>query len=119
MATLPRTRFSRTAIAAFSLGAALTAAAAPVEPVRSLAAKEKPPLIGTLSDFVSIESGSGDRERLDKIADPVAGRLKALGGAVETIEPDPADIYRMFDTPKRIGRWCRRASSALAPRRSC
>jgi glutamate carboxypeptidase len=106
MATLPRTRFSRAAIAAFSLGAALTASAtaAPVEPVRSLAAKEKAPFIGTLSDFVSIESGSGDREGLDKIADLIAGRLKALGGAVETIEPDPADIYRMFDTPTQIGK---------------
>jgi glutamate carboxypeptidase len=106
MATLPRTRFCRAAIAAFSLGAALTASAtaAPVEPVRSLAAKEKAPFIGTLSDFVSIESGSGAREGLDKIADLIAGRLKALGGAVETIEPDPADIYRMFDTPTQIGK---------------
>jgi glutamate carboxypeptidase len=106
MATLPRSRFSRTAIAAFSLGAALTAsaAAAPVEPERSLAAKEKAPFIGTLRDLVSIESGSGDREGLDKIADLIVERLKALGGAVETIEPDPTDTYRMFDTPKQIGK---------------
>jgi glutamate carboxypeptidase len=106
MATLPRTRFSRAAIAAFSLCAALTAsaAAAPLEPLRSLAAKEKAPFIETLSNFVSIESGSGDREGLDKIADLIAGRLKALGGDVETIEPDPADIYRMFDTPTQIGK---------------
>jgi glutamate carboxypeptidase len=104
--SLPRTRFSSTAIAAFSLGATLSAwaAAAPVEPVRSLAAKEKTPFIGTLRDLVSIESGSGDREGLDKIADLIAGRLTALGGAVETIEPDPAAIYRMVDTPQQIGK---------------
>src|SRR6202043_4012544 len=31
-------------------------------------------------------------------------RLRSLGGAVEMIEPDPADVYRMVDTPKQIGR---------------
>jgi glutamate carboxypeptidase len=108
MATLPRTRFSRTAIV-FSFGAALaaSAAAAPVEPVRSLAGKEKAPFIETLRDLVSIESGSADREGLDKIADLIAGRLNALGGAVETIEPDPTDTYRMVDTPKQIGKMVR------------
>ena len=53
---------------------------------------------------MSIESGSGDREGLDKIAELIAGRLQALGGKVELIEPDPADIYRMVDTPKQIGK---------------
>src|SRR5262249_32106015 len=33
-----------------------------------------------------------------------AERLKALGGQVEFVEPDPVDIYRMVDTPKQIGR---------------
>jgi glutamate carboxypeptidase len=98
--------FPRPALVAFSLCLAVTAAAtaAPVEPVRSLAAKEKAPLIETLKGLVSIESGSGDREGLDKIADVIAARLKALGGAVEMIEPDPADVYRMVDTPKQIGK---------------
>jgi glutamate carboxypeptidase len=109
MATLPRTRFSRTAIAVFSLSAALaaSAAAAPVEPVRSLAGREQAPFTETLRDLVSIESGSADREGLDKIADLIAGRLQALGGAVETIEPDPTDTYRMVDTPKQIGKMVR------------
>ena len=89
------------------LAAMVPAVAAPVEPVRSLAAREKAPLIDTLKDLVAIESGSGDREGLDRIADVVAGRLKALGGAVEMIEPDPADIYRMNDTPKQIGKMVR------------
>jgi glutamate carboxypeptidase len=84
--------------------AALPAAAAPVEPALSLAMKEKTPLIESLKDLVAIESGSGDREGLDRIADLIAGRLKALGGAVTTITPDPADIYHMADTPKEIGK---------------
>src|SRR5712671_6678610 len=106
MATLLSIGFRRSALAAFSLCLALTASAtaAPVEPVHSLAAKEKAPLIETLKGLVSIESGSGDREGLDKIADVIAERLKALGGAVEMVEPDPADVYRMVDTPKQIGK---------------
>lgn len=90
---------------AFAMALGATAAvAAPLEPVRSLAAAEKAPLIETLKGLVGIESGSGDREGLDRIAEVIAGRLKGLGGAVEMIEPDPADIYRMADTPKQIGR---------------
>jgi glutamate carboxypeptidase len=95
------------AFAALSLAVLAPAAAAPVEPVASLAAQQKAPLIDTLKDLVSIESGSGDREGLDRIADIVAARLKALGGAVEMIEPDPADVYHMADTPKQIGRMVR------------
>jgi len=103
MAALPYSRFSP-ALVALGLFVTSTASAAPLEPVRSLAAKEKAPLIETLKGLVSIESGSGDREGLDKIADVIAGRLKALGSAVEMIEPDPADIYHMVDTPKQIGK---------------
>src|SRR6476660_3413254 len=83
---------------------ALNVSAAPHEPVMSLAAKEKAPLLDTLKDLVSIESGSGDREGLDKISELIAGRLRELGGTVEFVEPDPADIYPMVDTPKKIGR---------------
>ena len=83
---------------------ALNVSAAPLEPVMSLATKEKAPLLDTLKDLVSIESGSGDREGLDKISELIAARLRALGGTVEFIEPNPADIYRMVDTPKQIGR---------------
>jgi glutamate carboxypeptidase len=106
--TMLCTSFRRTALAAgLSLAAIAPAAAAPVEPVRTLAAREKAPLIDTLKDLVAVESGSGDREGLDRIADIVAARLRALGGAVEMIEPDPADIYRMADTPKQIGKMVR------------
>ena len=53
-------------------GVPLSAWAAPVEPVRSLAANERAALLDTLKDLVSIESGSGDREGLDKIAGLIA-----------------------------------------------
>jgi glutamate carboxypeptidase len=79
-------------------------AAAPLEPAAALAAKEKAPFLDTLQELVAIESGSGDRDGLDRISALIAARLKALGGEVEFIEPDPADVYRMVDTPKQIGR---------------
>ena len=82
----------------------LSAPGAALEPVLALAAKERAPLLDTLRDLVSIESGSGDREGLDKLANLIGGRLQALGGKVEMIEPDPADIYHMVDTPKQIGK---------------
>src|SRR5262249_40070167 len=95
----------RLALLAFScIALATSATAAPVEQVQSLAAREKAPLLDTLKDLVSIESGSQDREGLDRISVLIADRLKALGGQVEFVEPDPADIYRMVDTPKQIGR---------------
>jgi glutamate carboxypeptidase len=94
----------RIGLAVLVLGFAPRAHAAVVEPVRTLAAKEKAPLIETLKDLVSIESGSGDREGLDRIASLIETRLLALGGTVETLEPNPSDIYRMVDTPTQIGK---------------
>ena len=82
----------------------MSAQAALLEPVQSLATKEKAPLLATLKDLVSIESGSGDRAGLDRLAALIADRLSALGGQVEMIEPNPSDIYRMVDTPKEIGK---------------
>ena len=77
---------------------------AAVEPTWSLARKEKPALVETLKTLTAIESGSSDREGLDRIAGVIVQRLSALGAQVEAIEADPADVYRMFDTPKRIGK---------------
>jgi glutamate carboxypeptidase len=82
---------------------ALSAGAAPVEPLYGLAQKEKGPFLDTLKELVSIESGSRDREGLDRISALIADRLRALGGKVAFIEPG-ADIYRMFDTPEKPGR---------------
>ena len=84
---------------------ATSAFAQAVEPVRALAAKEKAPLLDTLKALVSIESGSRDFEGLSRLADLIAGRLRALGGEVELVEP--SNIYKMEDTPERIGNMVR------------
>jgi glutamate carboxypeptidase len=63
----------------------------------------KQPLLDTLRQLVEIESGSGDREGLDRISQLAYDKLKALGGDVQFIEPGD-DAYRMEDTPKKIGR---------------
>src|SRR5215813_1633949 len=90
------------ALAVCTLLAASLCRAAPVEPVWSLAQKEKPAVVETLRELVSIESQSRDREGLDKIAELIAARLTALGGKVELFEA--ADIVKMIDTPEKIGR---------------
>jgi glutamate carboxypeptidase len=82
---------------------ALAAWAAPDTSVQSAVKREKEPYLQTLKELVSIESGSGDREGLDKISALIADKLKALGGKVEFIEPGP-DTYKMFDTPAKPGR---------------
>ncbi|MEI7430652.1 MAG: M20/M25/M40 family metallo-hydrolase [Betaproteobacteria bacterium] len=89
-------------LVACALNAGL-ATAAPVESVLTLAKQEQTAFLDTLKSLVSIESGSGDREGLDRISALIADQLKALGGKVEFIEPGN-DIYRMSDTPEKIGR---------------
>jgi glutamate carboxypeptidase len=87
--------------------AAAAANAAPDARVAELAAQHKQPLLDSLSQLCAIESGSRDIEGLDKIAHLVAERLRALGGEVELIEPGSAaapDVYRMEDTPEKIGK---------------
>src|SRR4029079_10739925 len=61
--------------------------------------------LDTLKALVSIESGSRDIEGLGKVADLVAERLRGLGGRVNLVEP--SNIYKMEDTPERIGRMVR------------
>ncbi|WP_254789636.1 M20/M25/M40 family metallo-hydrolase [Variovorax sp. OV329] len=68
------------------------------------AAKQKRALLETLKEYVSIESGSRDLEGLDKLANLIAGKLRALGGKVELIEPTGDAVYRMEDTPEKIGK---------------
>ncbi|MDQ7955473.1 MAG: M20/M25/M40 family metallo-hydrolase [Rhodocyclaceae bacterium] len=93
---------------ACALGATAGAAlAAPDARIAALAAEQKQPLLDSLSQLVGIESGSRDLEGLDKIANLIADRLKALGGQVELIEPGSAaspEVYRMEDTPEKIGK---------------
>ena len=95
---------------AIAMWMAASALAAPDARVAELAAGQKQPLIDTLRELVSIESGSRDLEGLDRIADLIADRLRALGGQVELIEPGSAaapEVYRMGDTPERIGKMVR------------
>src|SRR4051812_40298736 len=93
---------------ALTLFAAFTAVAAaqPVEPVLSLVKKERPALLDTLKTLVEIESGSADREGLDRIASVIEGRLKLLGAKVEFIEPGP-DMIRFSNTPAKTGKTVR------------
>jgi glutamate carboxypeptidase len=82
------------------------ARAAAVESVRSLAQREKAPLLKTLEEIVNIETGSRDVEGLDRLANLIAARLAAAGGKVEFVAPGP-DVYRMADTPEKIGKMVR------------
>jgi glutamate carboxypeptidase len=75
------------------------------ERLLSLVKNEKPRLLETLKELVSIESGSRDYEGLDKLARLIAERLKDLGGRAELVEP--SDIYKMDDTPEKIGKMVR------------
>ena len=98
----------RSALATFALCAVCAAwmgspSAAPDARIAALAAKEKPALLQTLNQLVSIESGSRDLEGLDKIANLIGAKFRALGGQVELIDPS-ADAYRMEDTPEKIGK---------------
>src|SRR3954449_6348081 len=72
-----------------------------VADIHALAQKEQQPLLDTLRDLVSIESGSKDVEGLNQIAERVAGQLKQLGGTVEILQA--TDVYRLDDTPEKIG----------------
>lgn len=81
--------------------------AAPDARIAELAAQQQQPLLDSLAQLVGIESGSRDIEGLDKIANLIADKLRALGGQVELIEPGSAaspEVYRMEDTPEKIGK---------------
>lgn len=101
-------KFKRTTLAlviALAGSTGLTPAfAAKDAQVLAEAAKQKPVLLETLKEYVSIESGSRDLEGLDKLANLIAGKMRALGGKVELIEPTGDAVYRMEDTPEKVGK---------------
>lgn len=102
-------RYTKIAVLAASISFFAPVFAAPNAdqmPVWQQAQAQKQPLLDTLKELVAIESGSGDREGLDRISQLVSDRLKALGGKVEFVEPGE-DTYRMHDTPEKIGRMVR------------
>jgi glutamate carboxypeptidase len=83
---------------------AVAAQAAPQEPLWAMVKKEKPAVVDTLRDLVNIESGSRDKEGLDRLAGLIGERLAALGGKLEYYVPTAADTYRLYDTPNDIGK---------------
>ncbi len=85
---------------AFAVGAQ----AAPQEPLWAMVKKEQPVAVETLRDLVNIESGSRDKEGLDRLAAFLGERLVALGGKIEYYEPTPADTHRLYDTPNELGK---------------
>jgi glutamate carboxypeptidase len=95
----------RFALLVFTLLLSTGASAQRVEAVFAEARAQKGPLLETLQELVSIESGSRDFEGLEKIGNALAARFKKLGAQVEMVEP--SDIYKMEDTPERIGRMVR------------
>src|SRR5207247_461161 len=94
----------RTLILVLAAGLAPAVQAGAEEPDWWLAQKEKPAVIETLRELVDIESGSRDKEGLDRLAARLGERLAGLGAKVEFYEPGAADTYRLFDTPKEIGK---------------
>ncbi len=84
------------------LAAAHSIPTAAVKPsVYRAAEAERQPLLDTLQQLVSIESGSRDYAGVRYIAEVTAARLKALGGDVHVMAP--ADPVRLSDTPEQIG----------------
>src|SRR5688572_29959215 len=65
--------------------------------------QEQQAYLDTLRDLVSVESGSTDLDGLGTIAELIAGRLRALGGDVEFVEP-PANMVRFENTPPKTGK---------------
>jgi len=105
MKSLMRSGYLRLALTLLLAAPSLQAYAQPSEPILSLAKKEKTALLESLKALVSIETGSRDFEGLGKLAALIASRLKALGGKVELVEP--SDVYKMEDTPGKIGNMVR------------
>ncbi|HYC44459.1 MAG TPA: glutamate carboxypeptidase [Burkholderiales bacterium] len=109
--------YTRCIVAAALTCLAAAARAQPVEPVMALAKKERPAMVDTMKALVDIESGSRDIEGLDRIGALIAGKLQALGGKVELIEPTAAEIVKLEDTPEKIGKAVRATFTGTGTRR--
>ena len=105
MKSFMRSGYLQLALNLLLVSMAVSAFAQANEPALSLAKKEKPALLESLKALVSIETGSRDHDGLGKLAGLIAGRFKALGGKVDLVEP--SDIYKMEDTPEKIGKMVR------------
>ncbi|OOV82497.1 glutamate carboxypeptidase [Acinetobacter sp. ANC 5600] len=83
-----------------ALSASASWAASPQE-IMQVAESQKQSYLETLKTLVNIESGSKDLEGLNQMAKVVADQLKNVGAEVSVIES--TDIYRMDDTPEKMG----------------
>ena len=81
---------SLVAIAALVVPSGFAQAADLAPRLRAAAAAERPEVIETLKDLVSIESGTMDAPGLSRIADHLQARLEALGMRVERRRPEGA-----------------------------
>ncbi len=88
-------------LALLSLTGIACAAAQTHEELLAQIQREKQPLLDTLQELVSIESGSADYEGVTRIGLLVAERLRALGGEVEMVPPS-ATMIRTTGSPERI-----------------
>lgn len=70
--------------------------------IQAQAARHKAAYLQTLQQLCEIESGSRDLEGLQRMAETAAQRLRALGGDVKLLDANEG-IYRMEDTPERVG----------------
>jgi glutamate carboxypeptidase len=115
---VPTSNHARLIGAAFALllGTWLsTAAAATTDNVLARAKQERPALLDTLRELVSIESGSSDIEGLDRIREVIAKRFTALGAKVETLEPEaPAPGVGV---PAKIGKIVRATFTGTGTRK--
>ena len=85
------------------------------ESLSALAAKEKTGLLETLRQLVAIESGSRDFAGLTKIAAVIGEKLKGLGAQVELVAP--SNVYKMTDTPEKIGNMVRATSAGAGAKK--
>jgi len=95
-------RYFRAAFGTLLAAGAASAWSAPLEPLWGLVAKEKPAVLETMRELVSIESGSSDIEGLERMAGVVAKRLALLGAKVETLE-SRIEGERPPGAPAKIG----------------
>lgn len=69
--------------------------------VKSVVEAQQSTYLNTLKELVNIESGSKDLDGLNKISTLIAERLKQAGAEVSVHQL--TDIYRMDDTPEKVG----------------
>lgn len=103
----PWVRVPALAVLAVALQWGAAHAQTPDAAVQRAAAAQKQPLLDTLKELVSIETGSRDLEGLTQATELIAQRFRAQGAQVDFIEPTDATTYRMADTPPKIGRMVR------------